>query len=40
MRPMNEFSMSVRPIASMRRLSLGRREPSPSPVVPSSPVRV
>jgi hypothetical protein len=31
---------STLPIASMRRLSFARREPSPRPVVPSSPVRV
>src|SRR5512145_1066363 len=39
-RPTNEFSSSTSPSAAMRRWSLSTREPSPSPVVPASPVRV
>jgi len=37
---MVEFSSSTLPMASMRAESLATREPSPSPVVPASPVRV
>ncbi|SPE25879.1 hypothetical protein SBBP1_330020 [Burkholderiales bacterium] len=39
-RPMCEFNSSMSPIAAMRALCLPVRVPSPSPVVPSSPVRV
>src|SRR6185369_17639887 len=38
--PRLEFSSSTSPMASMRRLSLVVRLPSPRPVVPASPVRV
>src|SRR6516225_5247444 len=38
--PMCEFSSSTSPMAAMRPWLLGTRVPSPSPVVPSSPVRV
>ena len=38
--PRLELSSSTSPMAAMRRLSLVVRLPSPSPVVPASPVRV
>jgi len=38
--PIAEFSSSISPSARTRGLSLGTREPSPSPVSPASPVRV
>ncbi|MGE8634900.1 MAG: hypothetical protein ACN6P8_15290, partial [Achromobacter piechaudii] len=37
---MTLFNSSTSPIAAMRGASLGILDPSPSPVVPSSPVRV
>ena len=39
-RPSTAFSSSTSPRAAMRGASLPMREPSPSPVVPASPVRV
>jgi hypothetical protein len=39
-RPMALFASSTSPIAIMRGSCLARRDPSTSPVVPSSPVRV
>ena len=38
--PIALFASSTSPIATIRESALDRRDPSTSPVVPSSPVRV